>query len=169
MQTALPNCIGFPPSINEHSTYLILGSMPGVTSLAHQQYYAHPQNRFWPLMALLLTGEAKPPLHYDDRLALLLRHRIALWDSIDTCSRTGSLDTAIHNIEANDFNLLLASYPQIHTICFNGAKSFQIFKKYNVRLLERNDIKFYPLPSTSPANARWKLDMLFDAWQKAFL
>ena len=67
-----PNCIGFPPSIDKNCTILILGSMPGVTSLAQQQYYAHPQNRFWPLMARLLEDAAAPDA-YEERLRLLLR------------------------------------------------------------------------------------------------
>ncbi len=75
------NCIGFPPSIDSSCRILILGSMPGVRSLEEQQYYAHPQNRFWPLMARLL-GEREAPAAYEDRLRMLLRRHIALWDSI---------------------------------------------------------------------------------------
>ena len=76
------HCVGFPPSIDAGCRVLVLGSMPSVKSLAAQQYYAHPQNRFWPLMALLLTGAAEPPADYGERLHLLLSHHIALWDAI---------------------------------------------------------------------------------------
>ena len=109
------NCIGFPPSIDDACHTLILGSMPGVTSLEQQQYYAHPQNRFWPLMARLLE-EPAVPLVYEERLQMLLRHHIALWDSLDTCDRDGSLDSAIKNEQGNDFTALLAKYPKIETI-----------------------------------------------------
>lgn len=161
-------CTGFPPSIDDKCTILILGSMPGVTSLERQQYYAHPQNRFWPLMAQLLENSPAAPAAYEDRLQMLLHHHIALWDSIDTCERSGSLDTAIRNIAANDFSAFLEKYPSIHTICFNGAKSFQTFKRYNKELLKNPAIRFLPMPSTSPANARWHMDMLKTTWKKAF-
>ena len=167
LQSANPSaCIGFPPSIDEHCTTLILGSMPGVTSLQQQQYYAHPHNRFWPLMACLLKQSAVPDT-YEGRLSMLLCHHIALWDSIDTCERSGSLDTAIHNETGNDFSALFAQYPRLHIICFNGAKSFQSFKKYNRSLLKEKKLHFYALPSTSPANARWRLKDLAAVWGKA--
>lgn len=157
-------CIGFPPSIDAMCTHLILGSMPGVSSLRAQQYYAHPQNRFWPLMARLLTGAEKAPDDYDDRLRMLLDHHIALWDSIDRCERKGSLDSDIRGETGNDFTALLREYPSIRVICFNGAKSYQCFKRYNAELLNRGDIAFCPMPSTSPANARWTMEMLIEAW-----
>ena len=162
-----PNCIGFPPSIDKNCTILILGSMPGVTSLAQQQYYAHPQNRFWPLMARLLEDAAAPDA-YEERLRLLLRHHIALWDSIDTCQRDGSLDTAIHDAASNDFAAFFRQYPALHTVCFNGGKSAQVFKRYNKELLKASGLRFLELPSTSPANARWRFPMLLAAWQKIF-
>ncbi len=159
------HCIGFSPCIDENCTHIILGSMPSIASLEARQYYAHPQNRFWPLMSRILENMPVPPERYADRLSMLLRHHIALWDSIGACDRDGSLDTAIKNEQGNDFTALLEKYPGIHTICFNGSKSFQCFKKSNKPLLSRKEIAFYPMPSTSPANARWKLDMLEDAWR----
>lgn len=157
------NCIGFPPSIDAGCHTLILGSMPGVTSLEQQQYYAHPQNRFWPLMTKLLKEDSIPQ-DYGQRLQMLLRHHIALWDSIDTCERDGSLDSAIKNEQGNDFTALLAQYPHIKTICFNGGKSAQAFKRYNKTLLTRADLTFHAMPSTSPANARWRMEMLAAKW-----
>ena len=47
--------IGFAPSIDENCTTIILGSMPSVKSLEQQQYYAHPQNRFWKLISTILN------------------------------------------------------------------------------------------------------------------
>ena len=151
-------CIGLRPNIDKDCRALILGSMPGVKSLEAQQYYAHPQNRFWPMMAHLLGEEL--PSAYEEKLAMLLRHHIALWDSIGSCEREGSLDSAIRDEQGNDFVALLQEYPGIRAIYFNGGKSAQAFKRYNKALLARPDIAFHAMPSTSPANARWRLPML---------
>lgn len=160
------NCLGFPPSINENCTILILGSMPGISSLKAQQYYAHPQNRFWKIMFRLLENTVDVPADYQIKLNTLLRHHIALWDSIDRCTRNGSLDSDIKNETGSDIVSLIAAYPNIKTICLNGAKSYQIFKRCNKELLNRSNLKIIPLPSTSPANARWTLDALLKEWGK---
>ena len=163
------DCIGFPPSVDEGCRVLVLGSMPSVKSLAEQQYYAHPQNRFWRVMTKILTGKDVPPAVYEDRLRMLREHHIALWDAIASCERVGSLDTAIHEERGNDFTSFLAAHPAIHTICFNGAKSYQCFRRYNRPLLTRADLTFHQLPSTSPANAKWRLPMLAEVWGEAIL
>lgn len=162
----MSNCIGLPPSVDAHCTLLVLGSMPGVASLQAQQYYAYPQNRFWPMMAKILTGQDIAPTNYDERLQMLLHHHIALWDAIASCERDGSLDSAIKNEQGNDFSAFLLQYPNIKTICFNGGKSFASFKRYNKVLLKRSDLIFQQMPSTSPANARWRLPMLIETWSK---
>lgn len=161
-------CVGFSPNIDKDCTHIILGSMPSVASLGASQYYAHPQNRFWPLMAHILEQRPAPEC-YEERLAMLLRHHIALWDAIAACDRQGSLDSAIKNEQGNDFSALLAKYPKLHTICFNGGKSFQCFRRYNKPLLARQDIHFYQLPSTSPANARWTFERLAGEWKVPFM
>ena len=52
----------FPPLAPEHARILILGSMPGVASLARGEYYAHPRNAFWPILGELLGFD--PALDY---------------------------------------------------------------------------------------------------------
>lgn len=167
MKKTNAHCVGLLPSVDSRSRILILGSMPGAASLAAQEYYAHPANRFWPLMTQLLD-EKTTPSDYDAKIAMLLRHRIALWDSIDTCDREGSLDSDIRNVKANDFTAFLKNWPSIRTIGLNGGKAYATFAKYNKPLLSRPDLRILKLPSTSPANARWRMENLLDAWRILF-
>ena len=156
------NCKSFKPSVDNNSKILILGSMPGVKSLEEQQYYAHPQNRFWKVMASVCN---EPKLHEFDyalKLKTLLKNNIALWDTFKTCKRDGSLDSDIQNETPNDIRKLLKKYPNIKTICLNGNKSYFAFKKYFPDLSDKYN--YNKLPSTSPANARYSLDKLIEEW-----
>ena len=156
------NCKSFRPSIDNNSKILILGSMPGVKSLEEQQYYAHPQNRFWKVMGVVCKEPLLYEFDYDNKLKTLLDNKIALWDTIQTCKREGSLDSDIQNEIPNDIRQLLKKYPQIKTICLNGNKSYSSFKKYFSDLTEEyNCLK---MPSTSPANARYSLNALIEEW-----
>ena len=73
----MSTCKSFAPIVDEHSRILILGSMPGIKSLEQQEYYAHPQNRFWKVMAALF--EEPEPLGNEARAAFMLERRVALW------------------------------------------------------------------------------------------
>jgi len=156
------NCKSFKPSIDNNSKILILGSMPGLKSLKEQQYYAHPQNRFWKVMGVICNEPKLNKLDYDLKLNTLLKNNIALWDTIKTCKRDGSLDSDIQNETPNDIRKLLKKHPNIKTICLNGNKSYSSFKKYFPDLIGKyNCLK---MPSTSPANARYSLDKLIEEW-----
>ena len=160
------NCKSFKPSIDNNSKILILGSMPGVKSLEEQQYYAHPQNRFWKVMGVVCNESKLHELDYDLKLKTLLKNNIALWDTIKSCRRDGSLDSDIQNEIPNDIKELLKKYPNIKTICFNGNKSCSAFKKYFPDLLEKYTC--HKMPSTSPANARYSLNSLIEKWNLLF-
>ena len=71
----------FPPVFDENSEILILGSFPSVKSRQESFFYANPQNRFWKLMAQLLNEST--PKDTKDKIAMLKKHKIALWDVID--------------------------------------------------------------------------------------
>ncbi|SMP21298.1 DNA-deoxyinosine glycosylase [Chryseobacterium profundimaris] len=135
----------FPPIIDDHSEIIILGSIPGVRSLQKQQYYGHPQNKFWKIIFELLNEEFTED--YDQRIQILKKHHIALWDVIDSCERKGSLDSEIKNEEANQIEELLENYPNIQAIFCNGGKSYKNLQK----ILGKNyKIPVFLLPSTSP-------------------
>jgi hypoxanthine-DNA glycosylase len=69
----------FAPISDARSRVLILGSMPGKASLRAKQYYAHPQNAFWRIIAALYELDAAAP--YEMRVEALRERGIALWTS----------------------------------------------------------------------------------------
>ena len=156
-------CKSFEPIIDDNCRVLILGSMPGVKSLEAQEYYAHPQNRFWQLVAQL-CNEKLDFADYAAKKAMLLKHHLALWDTLSYCEREGSLDSDITEELPNDIVGLLARYPKITTIICNGGKAANVFKKHFAKNLPHGVCVHY-LHSTSPANARMNLQALADEWQ----
>lgn len=161
----MAKCKSFQPSIDENSQILVLGSMPGIKSLNEQQYYVHPQNRFWKLMGKICNKENLSELNYQIKLQTLLNNKIALWDVIKSCNRDGSLDANIQNEIPNNISKLLKQYRNIKIICLNGNKAYSALKKHFPEILEKH--KCYKLPSTSPANAKYTLDKLYQEWISA--
>jgi len=150
------------PIVDQHSKILILGSMPGKVSLEKQQYYAHPQNRFWPIMFTLFNHPFTED--YTERIRFIKEHKIALWDSIYSCEREGSLDKTIKNETPNDIPGLLQKFPDIVQIICNGQKSYSVFQKNFGKALS---IGVMALPSTSPIPRKTirNLDDLLSHWQ----
>ena len=155
-------CKSFAPIADEDSRILILGSMPGIKSLEQQEYYAHPQNRFWRLLALLLQENV--PQDYPAKQALLHKHHLALWDTLGYCERDGSLDSNIKNEAPNAVVELAGELPHLQAVVCNGGKAGAAFKKYFAKKMPEQVQIFY-LPSTSPANARLCLEDLAEHWQ----
>lgn len=153
----------FPFSADSNSRVLILGSMPGVESLNQQQYYAHPRNLFWKIMGGLFGAERALP--YEERLAVLRKNGIALWDVVHSCRRKGSLDSNMSGVKANDFRKLFAVAPEIHTVFFNGQKAAVLFRTL-VPPPPGRELKLVTLPSTSPANASVSPANKKAAWRK---
>lgn len=157
----------FQPLVAPNAIRLILGSMPGVASLTAGQYYAHPQNAFWRIMSAVAGFDAALP--YDERVAALQRAGVALWDVLAMCERPGSLDSAIarESEVANDIAGLLAQYPRITRVYFNGATAEAAFRRHCKALAARTDLRFTRLPSTSPAHASLRFDQKCALWREA--
>jgi len=140
--------------------------MPGGESLRLQQYYAHPRNAFWYIITQLLGSD--DDIHYEQKIALLKKKNIAIWDVLMSCEREGSLDTAIRNdsIVINDFAEFYATHPQIKTLYFNGAKAEQEYKKRVIPTLAPHlqSMPSYRLPSSSPAMARLTKEEKLKHW-----
>ena len=157
----------FAPLARPDALVLILGSMPGVRSLEQQEYYAHPRNAFWPIMAELFNFASDLP--YPQRLQRLQSKRVALWDVLASCWRPGSLDTTIdgNSAQPNDFCNFLLTLPHLRAIFFNGSKAEQLFRRLVVPQLGAlpSELRLERLPSTSPANARLDLGRKLEHWR----
>lgn len=149
----------FEPVYNEKSEILILGSFPSVKSREVNFYYGHPQNRFWKVISSVYGQKA--PTGTEEKKKFLLENRIAVWDVVKRCEIVGSADSTIKSTEVNDVGVILAT-AQIKAIFANGKTAQQLYNRY---LKNKTGSDIILLPSTSPANAAWKLDRLCSEWQ----
>lgn len=149
----------FPPLFDKNSSVLILGSFPSVKSREQNFFYGHPQNRFWKLISLLF--DEKIPQSIDEKKRLILKHNLALWDVIHSCTVTGSSDSSIKDVVANDLSEILKN-SKVNRIFANGALSHKMYMKY---IFPKTGIEAVKLPSTSPANAAFSLDRLAENWK----
>lgn len=154
----------FAPIVGKDARVLVLGSIPGDRSLALGEYYGHPQNRFWRVMARLCAQET--PVSYPEKKEMLLKNGIALWDVAHHAFRPGSMDSDIRNETPNDIPALAASLPQLHTVAFNGKTAERLYDKYFPRI---PTLRYLSMPSTSPANAAFSLERLCGCWEKIML
>ncbi len=146
---------GLEPVYDSHSRVLILGSFPSVKSRECNFYYGLPQNRFWNVISKLydiplLKTQA-------EKESFLLEQRIALWDVISSLDISGSSDASIKNVKVNKLEIIINN-ANIQHLYTNGKTAYNLFRKYFS----------YPvtyLPSTSPANASYKLEDLIEAWK----
>jgi len=149
---------GFGPFFRPDSRWLILGSFPSVRSREASFYYAHPRNRFWKILAAVF--EDGVPEETEAKQAFLIRHRVALYDVIESCRITGSSDSSIRNAVPTDLSRIF-DHASVQAVFSNGKTSLRMFEKY-----QQKSCSFIStgLPSTSPANAACSLEQLIAEW-----
>lgn len=136
----------FPPIFDQNSKILILGSMPSPKSREIGMYYAHPKNRFWKILSIVLNDDF--PLSNEDKKAFLLKHNIAVWDVLKSCEIAGASDSSIRNPKVNNFNLIFNNC-KISAVFTLGKTATKIYRSMT------GNASTY-LPSTSPANCAIK-------------
>ena len=147
------------PVFDTESRVLILGTMPSPKSREVQFYYGHPQNRFWRVLAAVLGEEL--PQSVPEKKAMLLRHRIALWDVLAECEITGASDSSIRNPVANDLSVILDHAP-VQAVFTTGATAWKLYTRLQK---PHTGIEAVRLPSTSPANCAVKMEALTEAYK----
>lgn len=160
---------GFPPIVSADARLLILGTLPSRQSLAAGQYYAHPRNAFWPIIAELC--QLPPEADYATRKSAILARRIALWDVCHQAVRPGSNDSDIdvNSIVVNDFPRFFYDHPGIAALLFNGQPAARLWRRCvlpNLAVRWR-ELPITVLPSTSPANARQGFLAKLGSWREA--
>lgn len=148
------------PIYDENSKILILGTMPSPKSREVGFYYGHSQNRFWPVMANLLSKNGFKD--NDDKIKFLKDNKIALWDVLKSCEIKGASDSSIKNPIPNDLDIILDN-SNVEAIFTTGKKATELYQKY---CFGKTGIDAIYLPSTSAANrARYSYEDLLDEYK----
>lgn len=155
VRTGVP---GFAPLASTNSRVLIVGSYPSPKSFDEGFYYGNPHNRFWPMMARLLDKEE--PHNIAQKEKLITENGLALWDVLESCTIQGASDATITDIVMNDIAGFVKNHP-IKAVFCNGAAAHKYYGKYCAGV----GLPVYAMPSTSPANARFRMDDLVKEWQ----
>jgi G:T/U-mismatch repair DNA glycosylase len=74
---------------------------------------------------------------------------------------TGSSDSSVKDVVANDLGVILDN-SRVGQIFCNGALSHKMYMKY---IYPQTKIEAVKLPSTSPANAAFSINRLYEQWK----
>lgn len=137
----------FAPIVDNETVILVLGTMPGEESLKQNQYYANKNNQFWKIIQSVLAKDSHLE-SYEQKMNLLKKNKIGLWDVLQVCNREGSSDSSIKNHVVNDFTTFFKDYPNIKKLLFNGKDSYKYFVD---KFGQISGINYSLMPSTSSA------------------
>ena len=150
------------PFYCDSSRLLIVGSFPSPKSRETGFFYGHPSNRFWQVISSVSGYPV--PCDIPQKKELLTNTGIALWDMAAECVITGASDSSIRDVIFNPIDRIVDSVP-IRAAVFNGNTSYSLFRRSGISL--RDDVAVFHLPSTSAANASFRLDKLISIWSEA--
>ena len=151
-----------PPTFDDRSRVLVLGTMPSPASRELGFNYGHPRNRFWKVLSQL-AGEPLPATNERKR-DFCLRHHIALWDVLAQCDIEGASDASIAGAVPNRLTRITETAP-IEAVFCTGAKSYELYCRL---CADDVGIPAVKLPSTSPANAACSLERLLREYAAVF-
>lgn len=149
----------FKPIYDKKSEILILGSIPSIISRENNFYYGNDKNRFWKLISTVFNEEY--PVSNEEKKSIILKNNLALFDVVKSCSIKNSSDSSISNVKINDISSIINN-SNIKKIIFNGNKAYELYLKYESNKFQN----IVCLPSTSPANAKYSFNKLFEIWKK---
>ena len=147
------------PVYAQNSKILMLGTFPSPQSRKQEFYYGIPQNRFWRVLAEVLSCPV--PQGKEEKRAFLYAHRIALWDVLYSCDIKGASDTSIRNPVPNNLRKVLEK-TEIAAVFLTGKKAAMLYERF-----QKQDcaLPYYCLPSPSPANCAVGMEQLIVAYR----
>lgn len=148
----------FEPVYDEHSALLILGSFPSVKSREQGFYYGYPRNRFWRVLSRILQEPL--PQTIGEKKDMLLKHRVAVYDVIESCDIIGSSDSSIRKAVPADIRTIVEE-SAVQAVFTNGKTAGRLYRRYHQPDI---GLPMVELPSTSPANAACPEDRLVEIW-----
>lgn len=110
---------------------------------------------------LAIVFQEDPPETKEEKIIFLKKHKIALWDVIQSCTIKGSSDSSIENVVPNNLEEII-KHSSIKKILCNGGTSYKYYTKFQEKVLGKKAIS---MPSTSPANAATSLERLVEIWR----
>ena len=127
---------------------LVLGTMPS------------PKSREVgiPYGALFNDQDPKTP---EGRRALARAHHVAIFDVLKSCNIEGASDASIRDAVPQDIPAFIAG-TQIGHVALTGSTALRFYERF---LAKKVGLPYQGFPSTSPANARWKLPDLIEAYR----
>lgn len=163
---------GLPPLMYGDPKILILGSFPGISSLKSREYYHDNTNRIWEVLCEIYNDYPVPKT-YKDKMALLARHKIVLWDYYEWVIRNAedSSDKSICSGQPNDIIDFLKKYPTIKKIAINGYGKYDSWGEKLIKAiaedpdLKSRNIQGFRLPETSGMNASYDVKKLAKEWE----
>ena len=144
---------------DENSKILILGSFPSVKSREKNFFYMNKYNRFYQVLTKLF-GEDFYSCSIEEKINLLRKYHISIYDVVIECEIINSSDSSISPIRYIDLEKTLEN-TKINKIFLNGNKAYSLFVKKYPSYIE----KVIKLPSTSSANAKMSLNDLVQQWK----
>lgn len=164
-----------PPLFDSHSRVLVLGSFPSVKSRSLGFFYAHPSNRFYPVLSGVFQDESPWLLSYpkdmpiaqviQKRKEFLLSHGLAMYDVLESCvlPPNQSQDAAISDpVPARDVIERILAHCPIRAIVTTGGLAERLFRSNFKDLIRK--YPYLPLPSTSALN-RMGLSALIERYR----
>jgi len=152
---------GLKPIVNSRVRILVLGSIPGVTSILNKQYYTETRNRFWSLLGSAVNTPV--PKQYSRKKKMLLSNGIGVWNIIKWCYRKGSLDKDVKNPEINNIKKIIAGLPKLKVVMLNGGMAYRLYKSR----MKNMQVKYEYLPSSSSRNTDKEANIK-KTWIKVF-